>query len=157
MRNVRTWKWMLLVGFGAFFGYGAWAFVQLPDQPGSGQGGAPAVYGAPAPGAAEPLRIEEAVSRAKGSPDPTVTLRGEVVDMGPTMGCWLLVNDGTGEVLIQTDPMVYMPQELRGATMEATGSLVYGRFGGMGYEREGWFLLSPGAEVVERSSEGRGA
>jgi hypothetical protein len=143
---------MVLIGLGVLIGYGAWAYVQLPGQPGSGQAsGASASYGAPARGI-EPLRIEEAILRAEGSPEPTVTLQGEVVDMGPTMGCWLLVKDGTGEVLVQTDPMVYMPQELRGATMKATGTFIYGRFGGMGYSnREGWFLVSPGVEVVEGS------
>ncbi len=100
---------MVIVGLGVFVGYGAWAYVQLPDQPGSGQASsASASYGAPARGT-ESLRIEEAVSRAEGSREPTVTLQGEVVDMGPTMGCWLLVKDGTEEVLVQTDPMVYIP------------------------------------------------
>ncbi len=143
---------MVLIGLAVLVGYGAWAYVQLPDQAGSGQaGGASASYGASAQ-ATEPLRIEEAVSRAEESPEPTVTLQGEVVDMGPTMGCWLLVKDGTGEVLVQTDPMVYMPQELRGATVKATGTLLYGRFSGMNYSnREGWFLVSPGVEVVDRS------
>jgi len=98
------------------------------------------------------LLIEEAVAQAKGNAKFTVTLQGDVVDMGPTMGCWLLIQDGTGEVLVQTGPMVYMPQELRGATVRATGTLVHGRGRGMGYDREGWFLLSPGVEVVKKSS-----
>ncbi len=35
--------------------------------------------------------------------------------------------------------------------MKATGSLVYGRFSGMGYNREGWLLVAPGVEVMQGS------
>ncbi len=149
---MRSWKWMVSIGLAVIVGYGAWTAVQLPDQPGSGQArGVSASYGAPVQGI-EPLRIEEVISRAEGASEPTVTLQGEVVDMGPTMGCWLLIEDGAEEVLVQTDPMVYTPQELRGATVKATGTLIHGRLSGMNYSnREGWFLISPGIEVVKGS------
>ncbi len=157
--RTRALVWVAMLGIGAFIVYGAWAYLQLPDRPGptgasatsDGRTGLES-FGAPAGEGSEPLRIQEAVSQAEGNPDTTVTLQGEVVDMGPTMGCWLLIRDGTGEVLVQTVPIVYMPQELRGATVKATGTLTYGQFRGMNVDREGWYVLSPGVEVVRRAS-----
>jgi hypothetical protein len=142
----QAWKWLLFVSLVALIGYGVWSYLQLPDLD-SGT----ASYGLPAQ-ETQLLQIKEAVSRAQGSPEPTVTVQGKVVDMGPTMGCWQLVRDGTGEMLVQTDPMVYVPQSLQGATMKATGKLVYGRFSLMNLpDYEGWLLLSPGVEVVTQS------
>ena len=140
----QAWKWLLFVSLVALIGYGVWSYLQLPDIDTDA-----ASYGLPAQGT-QPLQIKEAVSMAQASPEPTVTVQGKVVDMGPTMGCWLLVQDATGEVLVQTDPMVYMPQSLPGETMKATGRLIYGRFPLMGESGnyEGWLLLAPGVELV---------
>ena len=149
---MRSWSGLVLLTIAALLGYGVWAYTRLPDQPLSGGPTPRERYGTPTPQVKDLLLIEEAVAQAKGNAKFTVTLQGDVVDMGPTMGCWLLIQDGTGEVLVQTGPMVYMPQELRGATVRATGTLVHGRGRGMGYDREGWFLLSPGVEVVKKSS-----
>jgi len=145
---MRKWHWLVLLSIGGFVFYGVWAYTRLPDRSGSIMD----TYGAPGKEAEDPVRIEEAVAHAKGRSAPTLAVQGNVVDMGPTMGCWLLLRDGTGEVLVQTVPMVYMPQRLRGATVKAMGRLVYGRLRGMGYDREGWFLLSPGVEVVNKRS-----
>jgi hypothetical protein len=142
----QIWKWLLVLAVVVFVGYGVWSYRQLPDT-----ASATASFGLPAEGT-EVVPIQAAVSRAQASPEPTVTVQGRVVDMGPTMGCWLLIEDGTGQVLVQTDPMVYMPQNLRGAKMKATGRLVYGRFRLMGYDNyEGWLLLAPGVEAVTQS------
>lgn len=142
---VRVAKSLALLVLVTFLGYGVWAYTRLPERAVSGS---PQRYGTPPP-ATEHLQIAQAVHRAQREPaEARVTLEGAVVDMGPTMGCWLLVQDGTGEVLIQTDPMIYMPQTLRGARVRVTGALVHGRFRGMGYGREGWFLFSRGVEVV---------
>jgi RNase P/RNase MRP subunit p29 len=143
----QSWKWLLLVAVVVFVGYGVWSYRQLPDT-----ASAAASFGLPAQGT-EVVLIEEAVSMVQASPDANLTVQGRVVDMGPTMGCWLVVRDGTGEVMVQTDPMVYMPQGLPGETVQATGRLVYGRFRLMGKpgNYEGWLLLTPGVEVVTPS------
>lgn len=138
---------VVVLALGAFLGYGIWAYTRL-SNPAPQQ-----TYGFPTGRAEAPIRIEEAVAKAKMSPRPPVLdIEGKVVDMGPTMGCWLLVQDGTGEVLVQTEPMVYMPQALRGATVRVSGTVVHGRFRGMGYRREGWFLFAPGVEVEKARS-----
>lgn len=147
---MRRWTWLLLFSVVAFLGYGVWVYTRLPDRPPSDGRTRVERYGSPTTQVRDLFRIEEAVTQAKGNPKPTVTLQGHVMDMGPTMGCWLLIQDGTGEVLVQTDPMVYMPQRLRGATVKVSGTLVHGRFAGMGYYREGWFLLAPGVEIVRQ-------
>jgi hypothetical protein len=77
-----------------------------------------------------------------------VTIEGKVIDMGPTMGCWLVVDDGTGEILIQTNPMVYVNQEVKGQTLRATGSLAVLN-GGMGFSGETLALITPGITVKE--------
>lgn len=146
---MRALKWVILICLGLFLGYGAWSYTRLPDP---GTATTFETYGTPPKEAGNVLRIEEGVAKAKVNRNPTVTLQGKVVDMGPTMGCWLLLQDGTGEVLVQTDPMIYMPQKLREATVKVNGILTYGRFRGMNYNREGWFLFSPGVEVVHKTS-----
>lgn len=130
----------------AFLGYGVWVYTRLPSAPLSD---GVQRYGFRPTAASDLVRIDQAVLQATGAPKPTVSVQGRVVDMGPTMGCWLLIEDGTGAVLVQTEPMVYMPQKLRGATVKVTGTLVQGRFAGMGYYRDGWFLFAPGVEVVQ--------
>jgi hypothetical protein len=142
----QSWKWLLLLVVVVFVGYGVWSYGQLPDA-----ASAAASYGFPAQGT-EVVPIQEAVSRAQANPEASVTVKGRVVDMGPTMGCWQVIEDDTGRVLVQTDPMVYLPQSVRGETMKATGRLVYGRFRLMGYDNyEGWLLLTPGVEAVTAS------
>lgn len=141
------WIWSIVLLLGVFLGYGVWLYTWLPDLGDSQDGPRVRRYGMRPVEVSDPVAIREAVARARSGP-AAVTLEGRVVDMGPWMGCWVLIEDGTGEVLAQTEPMVYMPQKLRGATVRVKGKLVHGRFAGMGYYREGWFLFPPGVEVL---------
>jgi hypothetical protein len=75
-----------------------------------------------------------------------VTIEGKVVSMGPTMGCWMIIDDGTGEVMVQTSPMVYTPQEIRNKTIRATGSLTTLN-GGMGFNGNTLALITSGVTV----------
>jgi hypothetical protein len=77
-----------------------------------------------------------------------VTIEGKVVSMGPTMGCWLVIDDGTGKILVQTNPMTYVHQEVKGKTLRATGSLAIMN-GGMGFSGETLALITPGITVKE--------
>jgi hypothetical protein len=81
-----------------------------------------------------------------------VTIEGKVVNMGPTMGCWLVINDGTGEILVQTDPMVYMDQGVKGKTIRATGSLAILN-GGMGFSGETLALLTSGISIDQENAQ----
>jgi hypothetical protein len=71
------------------------------------------------------------------------TVQGSVVDMGPTTGCWLVVDDGTGQLLVQTEPMIYIDQSMRGQTVRASGELAVLN-GGMGVSGPTPALLTPG-------------
>jgi uncharacterized protein YdeI (BOF family) len=81
-----------------------------------------------------------------------VTIEGKVVNMGPTMGCWLVINDGTGEILVQTDQMVYMDQGVKGKTIRATGSLTILN-GGMGFSGETLALLTSGISIDQENAK----
>lgn len=50
-------------------------------------------------------------------------MTGTVVDMGPTMGCWLVIDDGSGKVLVQTAPMAFVDQIVKGQTITARGQM----------------------------------
>jgi hypothetical protein len=81
-----------------------------------------------------------------------VTIEGKVVTMGPTMGCWLVINDDTGEILVQTDPMIYVHQQVKGKTIRATGSLTVLN-GGMGFSGETLALITSGITVQENRND----
>jgi hypothetical protein len=68
--------------------------------------------------------------------------------MGPTMGCWLVIDDGTGQVRVQTEPMTYIHQAVRGEIIRATGQLRVVN-GGMGYTGEQLVLLTTGISVAD--------
>lgn len=157
-------KWALLLGAVGILGYGIWSYTGLPDGIGGAQaqsaaGGVVERYGAPLSGAHASLPIAAALAKGTAA---VVTLQGKVVDQGPLMGCWVRIRDSSSDVIVQTNPMAFMPQRLRGATVQVTGTLVHGRFAGMGYTGPGtsspiWFLLTPGVEVVSPAAEGTGA
>jgi len=144
--------WLLVLGFVGLLGYGAWTYTRLPGGVGAthtprGPGERGASYGAPGTGAAHPLAISVALALAKKGPTTPVTIQGRVIDQGSTMGCWVRVRDGGAAVLVQTWPMVYMPQTLRGATVRVTGTLVYGA-AAMDATGKDWILYTPGVQVL---------
>ena len=144
----------VVFGIVLLIAYGIWNYAKLPG-PGIASNGLSSSYGAPVQSAEPPLSIDEAVAFAERNPDANVTIEGQVIDQGPTMGCWVRLRDASGTLFVQTDPMVYMPQELRGQTVRASGSFVREPFYGMGYHgshEPAWILLTPGINVVRRTS-----
>lgn len=138
----------LVLAIGAlagFVAYGFWAFRTEAGPPSSAAGGLS--YGW-VEQASPPTPVAELVS---AEPASEMTVEGRVVDMGPTMGCWLVVDDGTGELLVQTDPMVYVDQAVKGQTIRATGRVDVVN-GGMGYSGERLALLTTGVTVLEEAS-----
>jgi hypothetical protein len=142
--NVKM-KWiigLITLGLASFIFYGIVAYSEQRDGPKEIQ-----TYGR-VEGESSPVPISSLLSGDKTS---NVTIEGKVVSMGPTMGCWLVINDGTGEILIQTEPMLYIHQEVQGETIRATGSLAILN-GGMGFSGKTLSLLTPGIQVIEEKS-----
>jgi hypothetical protein len=142
--NVKM-KWIIgfiTLGLAGFILYGIVAYTDQRDSPKEIQ-----TYGR-VEGSSSPVPISSLVSGEKTN---NVTIEGKVVSMGPTMGCWLVINDGTGKILVQTDPMVYIHQEVQGQTIRATGSLAMLN-GGMGFSGETLALLTSGIQVIEEKS-----
>lgn len=147
------WTWLLLLGLVGVIAYGAWSYIHLSNSPtgssvGGTFGGLSATYGNPATGGQHVLPISQALALAKHDPRATVTVRGQVVDQGPTMGCWVRLRDSSGEIAVQTWPMVYMPQQLRGATVQVTGTLVYGSVA-MDATGKEQVVYAPGIQVIK--------
>lgn len=130
----------------AFVAYGFWEFRAEPGRSSSVAGGVES-YGW-VEDASPGTPVAELLSADRPS---EVTIEGRVVDMGPTMGCWLVVDDGTGELLVQTDPMVYVDQAVKGQTIRATGRVDVVN-GGMGYSGERLALLTTGVTVLQEAS-----
>ena len=142
--NVRI-KWLIgliTLGLAGFIFYGIVAYTNQLDSPKETQ-----TYGKVEVGSS-PVSIASLLS---GEKTGNVTIEGKVVSMGSTMGCWLVINDGTGEILVQTDPMVYVHQDVQGKTIRATGSLAVLN-GGMGFSGETLSLLTSGIQVIEEKS-----
>ena len=137
-----------LVGLAGLVAFGFWEFGEQTARS-SSLAGAPERYGWVQETTSPRVGIGELLSSA--APSSEATVEGQVVDMGPTMGCWLVINDGTGELLVQTDPMVYVDQAVNGKTVRATGRIDVVN-GGMGYSGERLALLTTGITVAEGSS-----
>jgi hypothetical protein len=138
-------KMKMLFGFitMGLFGFILYGILAYTDQSENGSG--VQTYGRVEEGAATPVPISDLLS---GDNVKNVTIEGKVVSMGPTMGCWLVINDGTGEILVQTSPMVYVHQTVKDQTIRATGSLTVMN-GGMGFSGKTLALLTPGITVKE--------
>lgn len=134
----------VLLALVAFVGYGVWTFAAQPPAEDV------VAYGNVGNTTAPAVKVAELVA---GDHSGAATVEGTVVDMGPTMGCWLVVDDGTGQLLVQTDPMVYVDQSVRGKTIRASGELAVLN-GGMGFTGETLALLTPGVVVA---ADGAGA
>jgi hypothetical protein len=134
-----------LLALVAFVAYGVWSFAIQSD-------GAEQVvaYGNVGDESVPAVTVAALVSGEHVGP---ATVEGTVVDMGPTMGCWLVVDDGTGQLLVQTDPMVYVDQSVRGKTIRASGQLAVLN-GGMGFTGETLALLTPGVVVAGAGTAG---
>jgi hypothetical protein len=127
----------------ALLGYGAWTFLQESATPQAAtQGRAQQQYGLVDAGSA-PVPITEALT---SSPEAPVTITGTVIEMGPTMGCWLVIDDGTAQVLVQTEPMAFIEQSVKGETITATGRITVLN-GGMGFSGTRPALLTTGVTV----------
>lgn len=134
-----------LLALVAFVAYGVWSFAAPSD------GAEPVdAYGNVGSQTAPAVTVAALVSGEHTGP---ATVEGTVVDMGPTMGCWLVVDDGTGQLLVQTDPMVYVDQSTRGQTIRASGELTVLN-GGMGFTGETLALLTPGVVVAGDGAAG---
>jgi hypothetical protein len=134
-----------LLALVALVGYGVWSFAAR-------SGGAEPVvaYGNVGNETAPTVSVAALVSGDHSGP---ATVEGTVVDMGPTMGCWLVVDDGTGRLLVQSDPMVYVDQAMRGKTIRATGELAMLN-GGMGFSGQTLALLTSGVVVAGDGAAG---
>ena len=62
------------------------------------------------------------------------------------MGCWLVIDDGSGQVLVQTDPMTFVEQSVQGKTITAAGQMTVVD-GGMGFSGRRPALLTSGITV----------
>lgn len=152
---MKVWKWVLSIGVIGFVGYGIWAYTGLSSHPTVTQAGNIS-YGTPSKSSGTAVSIKEALTsaQANNASQTPVTIQGKVDQMGPTMGCWIQVDDGTGKIFVQTNPMVYEPQSLLGSTVQVTGTFIHGNFGGMGYsgnDVSAFYLLSPSVQVVKKS------
>jgi hypothetical protein len=132
----------ITLGLAGFIFYGIWAVYA--DQPQPQNKNTVQTYGRVQEGS-DPVPISTLLS---GENEEHVTIEGKVIDMGPTMGCWLVIDDGTGKILVQTNPMTYVHQEVKGNTLRATGSLAIMN-GGMGFSGETLALITPGITVKE--------
>lgn len=130
----------------AFVVYGLWSYQNSsnPTSSAASAAGGARSYGYVESGpSAAP--ISELMEAGDGK---RATVEGKVVDMGPTMGCWLIVDDGTRRIMVQTDPMIYIDQDVKGKTITATGITATVN-GGMGYSGEQFALLTTGVSVLE--------
>jgi hypothetical protein len=137
--------WVVAAGLAAFVAYGLVAFQSGRDAGGGaavGGGASTTTYGFVTDGG-PPVDIAQLATARVGT---QATVEGRVVEMGPTMGCWLIVDDGTGQIMVQTQPMTYVHQAVRGQTIRATGQLAVVN-GGMGYSGERVVLLTSGITV----------
>jgi hypothetical protein len=127
------------VAVAALIGYGVWTYGStVTSQPEATQ-----VYGWVERSSSPPVGIADALAGTETGP---VTITGKVVEMGPTMGCWLIVDDGTATMMVQTDPMAYVPPTVQDETITATGRIVVVQ-GGMGYSDARPALLTTGISV----------
>jgi hypothetical protein len=147
-RNKKVLGWVAAAGLVGFLAYGAVAFQSGPEAGAGGTSGGTAAttYGFVADDGS-PVDIAEVAAAGIGT---EATVEGTVVEMGPTMGCWLIVDDGTGRIMVQTDPMTYVHQAVRGQTIRATGRLQVVN-GGMGYSGQQAVLLTSGISVSDRA------
>jgi hypothetical protein len=122
--------------------YGLSSFLTESSRGSAGQGG-DRQYGLVA-GTSEPVQVAEALAKPSAAP---ITLTGTVVDMGTTMGCWLVIDDGSGKVLVQTDPMTFVDQFVKGQTITATGQMTV-LDGGMGFSEKRPGLVATGITVL---------
>lgn len=116
--------------------------TEAPKQDGQDQ-----IYGTIAADAPAATAIG-AVPQREGE---QVTVRGKIVDLGPAMGCWLIIDDGTGQVLIQTDPMLTIAQSVKGRTLTATGTTEFVD-GGMGFTGRRLQVLTSGVRIANGTS-----
>lgn len=128
---------LITLGLSGFILYGIWAYMNQSESADQFQS-----YGRVEKGSA-PVPISTLFS---GENVKNITIEGKVVTMGPTMGCWLVVDDGTGKILVQTDPMIYVNQVVKGKTIRATGSLAILN-GGMGFSGEKSALMTSGISI----------
>lgn len=136
---------VIILGLAGFISYGMWAYTDLSKNADNEE-----TYGKVVE-ATRPVPINSLLT---GEMVNNVTIEGEVVSMGPTMGCWLVVNDGTEEIVVQTEPMIFINQGVKGKTIRATGSLSIAN-GGMGYSGKTLVLLTSGVETVPKASNGK--
>lgn len=129
------------LGVAVALGYGAWTFLTESSET-AAQGSAGQEYGIVSP-TSEVVPVSQALADPSSGP---VTVTGTVVDMGPTMGCWLVIDDGSGQVLVQTDPMTFVDQSVKGKTITATGQMTV-LDGGMGFSGKRPALLTNGITV----------
>jgi uncharacterized protein YdeI (BOF family) len=129
------------LGVAVALGYGAWTFLAESSKT-VAQGSAGQEYGIVSP-SSEVVPVSQVLADPSSTP---VTVTGTVVDMGPTMGCWLVIDDGSGQVLVQTDPMTFVEQSVKGKTITATGQMTV-LDGGMGFSGERPALLTNGITV----------
>jgi hypothetical protein len=129
------------LGVAAVVGYGLLTF-QAESSGARTDAGGDRQYGLVAD-SSDPVPVSEVLATSSTAP---VTVTGTVVDMGPTMGCWLVIDDGTGKVLVQTDPMAYVDQSVKGQTITATGQMTVLN-GGMGFSGKQTALLTTGITV----------
>jgi hypothetical protein len=122
--------------------YGLSSFLTESSRGTAGQGG-DTQYGLVA-GTSDPVRVAEALAKPSAA---SITLTGTVVEMGPTMGCWLVIDDGSGKVLVQTDPMTFVDQSVKGQTITATGKMTV-LDGGMGFSGKRPALVARGITVL---------
>lgn len=152
---MKAWKWVISIGILGFLGYGIWSYTGLSNHSAVTTQSKNVSYGTPTQ-SGTPVSIQKArvSAKADSTSQTPVTIQGKVDQMGPTMGCWIQVDDGTDKIFVQTNPMVYMPQSLQGATVRLTGTFIHGNFGGMGYSgntNSAWYLLTPGVQIVKQS------
>jgi hypothetical protein len=127
----------------ALLGFGTWTYLQESATSQSAtEGGGQQQYGL-VEGGSDPVPIADALDSA---PEGTITVTGTVVDMGPTMGCWLVIDDGSGQVLVQTEPMTFVDQSVKGQTITATGRMTV-LDGGMGFSGQRPAVLTTGLTV----------
>jgi hypothetical protein len=129
---------ILLAALLGFAAYGLWSFAGQSDD--AERAGAVVAYGPVGDQSAPEVTVAALLAGKHTGP---ATVQGSVVDMGPTMGCWLVVDDGTGQLLVQTEPMIYIDQSMRGQTIRASGELAMLN-GGMGFSGPTPALLTPG-------------
>jgi uncharacterized protein YdeI (BOF family) len=119
--------------------YGFWSYTQQSKEK-SGE----LIFGR----VDQPFKSVPISSLLSGEKTKDVTIEGKVVSMGSTMGCWLVIDDGSGEIMVQTDPMIYIPQEIQNQPIRATGSLFILN-GGMGFKGETLALMTSGITILE--------